>query len=131
MFIRLIYNTISIFTLLISYLFKGITYVISMLGLRFQEINFRISKANLKRRQNGEFKRVNDKHTKMHLQELVDLLQTELSNYKQDIDSQNFYKLEGMITRSFNKGDLSGLTMFHTILFEVSAELRKILTRNR
>ena len=134
--IRVIYDIAFIIALLIGHLFKGIVYVLSLLGLKLQEVSFGVSKANLKRRQQDEFRRINDRHTKIHLKELADLLETELSKYQQDIDSQKFYRLKGLIKKSLDKGDLKKLTIFYTILFEtpknkVLTELYKLLTSDR
>lgn len=133
--LRVIFDTFFVFILFIGSLFKSILHVISLLGLRLQEANFKISKANLRRRQENEFRRINNRHTRIHLKELADLLEAELIQYQKDISNQDFYRLKGMIARSLNRGDLEKLTKLHTILFEIPKEqvltkLMKFLRKN-
>jgi hypothetical protein len=133
--IKVLYNTVFTLVLLIGYLFKGFARVMSILGLRLQDISFAILKVFFKWRQNYKVKRADDRNTKMHLKELADLLEAELMNYQQDIDSQRFYNLRGMIARSLRKRDLNSLTALYETLFELPSnqvlkELHKLSIKN-
>jgi hypothetical protein len=104
---RLIYNVAFLAFLLLSHFVKRVVQFFALLSLKLQAIRFRVSKSNLRRRQQDEYRRLNDR-----------LLKAELSKYKQSMESQKFYMLAGMIDHSFNKNDLKRLSVFYEVLFE-------------
>jgi hypothetical protein len=117
--IRIVYDAFFAFSLLVNHFLKSIVYLVSLLNLKLNEMFFGVSKANLKRKQQAEFRRVSDRNTRIHLKELADLLETELNKYQQKIESQKFYKLKTIIARSLDRGDLGTLTSLHEILFDL------------
>lgn len=134
-FIKIVYDIVFVFIWLMSHLYKGVTYFISLLTLRFQEVIFKVSKANLRRKQKIEFDKLNDRHTKIHLKELANLLESRLKKYQENIEEKKFYKLKKIIAKCLNQGDLKSLTDLHDILFdtpenEVLAKLDKFIIDN-
>jgi ferredoxin-fold anticodon binding domain-containing protein len=119
---RIISDVFFTFALLINHLLKAIIYLVSLLNLKLQKIFFGVSKANLKRKQQAEFRRVSDRNTRIHLKELADLLEAELNKYQQKLESQKFYKLKTIIAKSLDRGDLDTLTSLHKILFDLPNE---------
>ena len=118
--IKLVYDIAFVFSWLISQLGKAVTYFFCLIGLRLQEINFKASKFRKKRQQENEFNKFNDRHDKIHLKELADILNSESKKYQKSIGDEIFYKLKRIISKNLKKVNLKDLTILYNILFDTS-----------
>lgn len=133
--IKIIYNLIFILIVLIKKSFNIIENIIFLLRLKFQDINFNRSKNNLNLQQKNKFKKINDRHTRIHLKELADMLESELEKYESHMERNKIQKLKRIININLNKENLKNLTILYTILFEtpknrIIEELNKFLSNH-
>ncbi|MGB3207035.1 MAG: hypothetical protein WBB28_18780 [Crinalium sp.] len=121
--LKFIYNIAFGIRLCLSWLLKGLLYMLAKTFLIIQPLKFKLSKYTLSQIHKYRLKKIDDEHTRQHLKELADLLDKELNKYRQDIGKQNFYKLKIYIWRSLNNMQLASLTKLYNILFETTENL--------